>query len=922
MIADPPSPVSPPARETFADLLGAAGRDIDWPRVGGFFGSLAATWLLASVMLGGHFSISGLLWAALVTAAAVPAFRFLWAGVAPVVAAVAVALPWAVFDSHFGYGESLTSAAVGPFVKTLATLAGLSWSLRRIGSRPFALWFGAMWCPIALWLVQRIFDVHLAHFSERGVLSLLLEPVVFAAAMELADHMMIPRRSHSPRPLADDGAFAGDGALAGDRAFAGALPLAGDSSWRPRLLASLRDCGVQRPPRSGTGYRVLASIIVVVLAVISLIGKELSKGLRTEGDLIFGQIIGVVWLLFCIFVVYRLRNWLWRQAWKGSAASAEDELGRPDSRRPILYLRSFLLDDRINHRSFSERFLGAYPSDTAEQAITKTLRKTGPTIAIGRPDERLPPLGAARFYVSHDRWQQKVQDVAAEAQFVVLATGTTEGLRWEVSHLVATVPPQKIILWAHPHLLRLGSQEIEAEWTKFRAALGDVFPKPLPERLGEARFLYFTEDWTPHMVAPPRLPIPWFEPNQATLRRVLAVKAGVEERWSPRRWLPRLGLAGVALVLVVIPAIVLTLLLPDWVSTTRVDNTVASSQSYNDSEYFGPLLLAEAALAVLTLSLVFGRRTGWRRGRLIGIAFLAAIVLLAGSFYILHEGSRVSIRAVGAWPCEFDDFARDGKQLDPGQVRTSGREVHPGAYVKFGLAALLAALAVRLVIVGWRWTEEAAPRIPVSPADVDYAGPGDDTFADLVGATGPTVNWQRSAGFFAALAAMELMSRLSFSIYGLMWAALVAAAAVSAFRFLRPGAAPVVAAAAVAVLWAVLFGRLLPRSEFGDTFFERLFAGLWGVGLSFAALLALLGGVSWTVRRMGPRPFAFWLGAVWYPLAVWLVGRYPFDELGGDDQQKQTMLLLRTVLLGPVVFAAVMESSVRPVPARSTTRSA
>jgi hypothetical protein len=178
-----------------------------------------------------------------------------------------------------------------------------------------------------------------------------------------------------------------------------------DGAWRGRLLASLRDCGVQRAPRNAAVYWILAIALIIVLAVASLIGEQMMKNLRTEGDRMVGWVIRVVWFLFCIFFVYRLRNRLLRNAWQSGAASAEDELEWPDARRPILYLRSFQLDERINQRTWPERFLGTYPQQTAEQTMTKALRTIGPAIAIGRPEERLPALGAARFYVSHDRWQ-------------------------------------------------------------------------------------------------------------------------------------------------------------------------------------------------------------------------------------------------------------------------------------------------------------------------------------------------------------------------------------------------------------------------------------------------------------------------------------------------------------------------------------
>jgi hypothetical protein len=78
---------------------------------------------------------------------------------------------------------------------------------------------------------------------------------------------------------------------------------------------------------------------------------------------------------------------------------------------------------------------------------------------------------------------KKIADAAQVSQFVVWTTGTTEGLRWEISHLLKSVPPAKLIVWAHPHLLRVDRAEREQDWSAFLARLGEAFPKALPERL-------------------------------------------------------------------------------------------------------------------------------------------------------------------------------------------------------------------------------------------------------------------------------------------------------------------------------------------------------------------------------------------------------------------------------------------------------
>jgi hypothetical protein len=138
-----------------------------------------------------------------------------------------------------------------------------------------------------------------------------------------------------------------------------------------------------------------------------------------------------------------------------------------------------------------------YSPWTAEELLAKRLGKLGPVIAIGRPGEPLPPLGAARFYVSHERWQEKVADVLRASQMVVWMTGVTKGLRWELDYLIKSTVPSQIIVWAHPHLIRRTTGGREAEWRSFRERLGDLFPLPLPELLGQTRFFHFGPEFAP-----------------------------------------------------------------------------------------------------------------------------------------------------------------------------------------------------------------------------------------------------------------------------------------------------------------------------------------------------------------------------------------------------------------------------------------
>ncbi|MGW2403173.1 transferase [Streptomyces sp. NPDC001739] len=124
-----------------------------------------------------------------------------------------------------------------------------------------------------------------------------------------------------------------------------------------------------------------------------------------------------------------------------SARSAAQAL-LADGRKPVLYLRSFADDDTaasvddgvpVNIHSREEQLAGA-------------LSAFGPVIAVGKPGEPLPRLGAARFYLPPDDWQPVVLRLMELSQLIVLGLGLGEGLWWEVEQARATQPARKLVL--------------------------------------------------------------------------------------------------------------------------------------------------------------------------------------------------------------------------------------------------------------------------------------------------------------------------------------------------------------------------------------------------------------------------------------------------------------------------------------------
>lgn len=163
-----------------------------------------------------------------------------------------------------------------------------------------------------------------------------------------------------------------------------------------------------------------------------------------------------------------------------------------DKRAPVLYLRSFL-DDESRSPDFGliKKEVGGgtvfnFQRVVDEEALARTLQRClGPVVAIGRPGETLPELGAYRMYFSDEHWKVEVIGLVNRSQLVVLRIGSTGGLLWELKNTVDRVEPEKIILYSNP------AQSLPAH---FRPLIPYADEHTFPT----SRFVYFTENWVPH----------------------------------------------------------------------------------------------------------------------------------------------------------------------------------------------------------------------------------------------------------------------------------------------------------------------------------------------------------------------------------------------------------------------------------------
>ncbi len=227
-------------------------------------------------------------------------------------------------------------------------------------------------------------------------------------------------------------------------------------------------------------------------------------------------VVTVVAALFCLVSNDALRShryrdvelpylevgfWLSAAAWPVALGIALRMLGRggvtvlrSDPRPPLLYLRSFAADAGLTDRwqDFLALLFAGIRYETYETSLAKAVADLGPLVAVGQPGEMLPPLGSARLYVRHDRWQQVVGELAEKAQLIVLRVGRTEGFWWEVRHLAAAGLLEKVVFY-------LPKKDRGRLYRDFCADAEGVLPGPLPDDPGGALFLGFPAGSAPRL---------------------------------------------------------------------------------------------------------------------------------------------------------------------------------------------------------------------------------------------------------------------------------------------------------------------------------------------------------------------------------------------------------------------------------------
>lgn len=169
----------------------------------------------------------------------------------------------------------------------------------------------------------------------------------------------------------------------------------------------------------------------------------------------------------------------------------------------ILYLRSFAGDESntlfLGTISGIATIGGSTPS-SHEECLAAVFKDYGRLIAIGKPGEALPALGAAREYVSNDQWQAEVSRLMGAAALVVIHLGRTEGVWWELQAALRSLPARRLLVKLPPSgWLRRRTRS--AAYARLGETVKDGCGKELPADAPKSDYLYLDELRRPHLLA-------------------------------------------------------------------------------------------------------------------------------------------------------------------------------------------------------------------------------------------------------------------------------------------------------------------------------------------------------------------------------------------------------------------------------------
>jgi hypothetical protein len=171
----------------------------------------------------------------------------------------------------------------------------------------------------------------------------------------------------------------------------------------------------------------------------------------------------------------------------------------------VLYLRSFQDDEPSAALTWKG---GILSPETKEESLLRLLSRFGPVVAVGKPGEKLPYLGARRLYYPDNEWQSNVEQMIEKATLIVIRAGLTRGVLWELESLRQKADARRVLI-----LLPFGEDRYHQFRNSARSVLRLSLPrwpkgKIGPRGLDVQAAILFASDWKPTLLILESLPWP------------------------------------------------------------------------------------------------------------------------------------------------------------------------------------------------------------------------------------------------------------------------------------------------------------------------------------------------------------------------------------------------------------------------------
>jgi hypothetical protein len=167
-------------------------------------------------------------------------------------------------------------------------------------------------------------------------------------------------------------------------------------------------------------------------------GQEwMSRNAATLTALFMGSIICLVAMM--IVAIWKFPKTIDRELRHGIQTA---KLSALIPLQPILLLRSFI-DDELKSKGEG---LGRVVRNRIEERIVQAAEGVAPVVALGRPGEDLPYVGAHRFYVVDEDWQAAVIFLLPRCRYVIIVYNPGTNVQWEVRQAFEKTPLERLIV--------------------------------------------------------------------------------------------------------------------------------------------------------------------------------------------------------------------------------------------------------------------------------------------------------------------------------------------------------------------------------------------------------------------------------------------------------------------------------------------